>query len=104
MAEQTASSLLSQELLLSVAEQLKLPLLQIARQAEQGRLTGLTDSKAIQSTADSALQLIDNYVLGVRLSLDHQLLDIEPVSISSVLYDAGQQLDNLAKSYGVGLE
>jgi len=104
MVQPTESSLLSQELLLSVAEQLKLPLLQIARQAEHGRLTGLTDVTAIQVTADSALQLIDNYALGVRLNLDRQLLEIEPISISSVLYDTSQQLDSLAKSYGVNLE
>jgi hypothetical protein len=29
---------------------------------------------------------------------------MESVSVSSVLYDAGQQLDSLAKSYGVNLE
>lgn len=104
MAEQAASSLLSQELLLSVAEQLKLPLLQIARQAEHGRLTNNTDAGAIQVAADSALQLIDNYTLGVRLSLDRQLLETEPVSISSILYAARQELSSLAKSYGVNLE
>ncbi len=98
------SAALSQQLLLSVTEQLKLPLLQIARQAEHGQLTGQTDAASIQATADNALQLLDNYVLGVRLSLDHQQLDIEPVSIASVLYDTGQQLDSLAKRYGVGLE
>lgn len=104
MVQPVASSLLSQELLLSVAEQLKLPLLQIARQAEHGRLTNNTDAYAIQVSADSALQLIDNYSLGVRLSLDRQLLETEPISISSVLYDTTQQLDSLAKSYGVNLE
>lgn len=104
MVQPVASSILSQELLLSVAEQLKLPLLQIARQAEHGRLTNDTDARAIQVSADSALQLIDNYALGVRLSLDRQLLETEPISISSVLYDASQQLDALAKSYGVNLE
>lgn len=104
MTRLSAPSGLSQELLLSVAEQLKLPLLQIARQAEHGQLQGQADIAAIQATADNALQLIDNYVLGVRLSLDHQYLETEPVSIASVLYDAGHELDSLAKSYGVGLE
>jgi len=104
MTRQAESSILSQQLLLSVAEQLKLPLLQIARQAEHSHLGGHIDPANIQATADSALQLIDNYILGVRLSLDPYQLDIEPVSISSVLYDTGQQLDSLAKSYGVGLE
>ena len=104
MGQPVTSSLLSQELLLSVAEQLKLPLLQIARQAENGRLTNQFDPTVIQVTANSALQLIDNYTLGVRLSLDRQLLETEPISISSVLYDTTEQLASLAKSYGVNLE
>jgi hypothetical protein len=92
---------LSQELLLSVAEELKLPLMQIARQAELGNKASLG---IIQTSADTALKLIDNYVLGVRLAVQPEQFDIEPVSVSSVLYDAGQQLDNLAKSYGVELQ
>jgi hypothetical protein len=99
-----ATPILSQQLLLSVAEELKLPLLQIARQAEQARLTGKTDPAAIQVTAESALRLLDNYALGVRLALEPEEMAIESVSVSSVLYDAGQQLDALAKSYGVELE
>jgi hypothetical protein len=103
--EDDQSPILSQQLLLSVTEELKLPLLQIARQAEQGRLTGQADLAQIQSTADTALRLLDNYALGVRLALEPQEnLAVESVSVSSVLYDAGQQLDALAKSYGVGLE
>jgi len=95
---------LSQRLLLSVAEELKLPLLQIARQAEQGQLAGGTDLATIRATADSALRLLDNYSLGIRLALEPEAMAVESVSVSSVLYDAGQQLDSLAKSYGVGLE
>lgn len=98
------SPMLSQQLLLNVAEQLKLPLLQIARQAEYGRLTKQPDLKMIQSTADTALHLLDNYLLGVRLNLADRQLSVEPVSIASVLYDAAQQLDGFAKSYGVALE
>lgn len=98
------SPVLSQQLLLSVAEELKLPLMQIARQAEQGRLTGQTDLQTIQSTADSALRLLDNYALGVQLALNPEPLDLEAVSVSSVLYDTGQQLTTLARNYGVDLE
>jgi hypothetical protein len=99
------SPILSQRLLLGVAEELKLPLLQIARQAEQAGLNGSqTDLTVIRATADGALRLLDNYALGVRLALDPERLEIEPVSVSSVLYDTGQQLDALAKSYGVELE
>ena len=104
MADRQQASVLSQQLLLSVAEQLKLPLLQIARQAEIGLLTNESDLRTIQTTADTALRLLDNYVLGVRLALDAQALTIEPVSVSAVLYDSGQELSRLAQNYGVDLE
>jgi hypothetical protein len=90
----------SEELLLSVAEELKLPLMQIARQAEQAN----TDPRIIRNTAEAALQLLDNYALSVRLKSQPALFEKEPVSVSSVLYDTGQQLDALAKNYGVELE
>ncbi|MEK7059367.1 MAG: hypothetical protein AAB971_01270 [Patescibacteria group bacterium] len=98
------SPILSQELLLSVAEELKLPLLQIARKAEQQELTGESDLSTIRATADSALRLLDNYVLGVRLALEPEPLAVESVSVSSILYDAGQELSAMAKNYGVELE
>ncbi len=99
--EGVAQPMLSQELLLTVAEELKLPLLQIARQAELGNPAGLT---SIQTSANTALRLLDNYSLAVRLAMRGNHLDLESVSVASVLYDAGQQLDGLAKSYGVELE
>jgi hypothetical protein len=96
--------ILSQQLLLGVAEELKLPLLQIARQAEHAQLTGQTDFRKLQATADTALKLLDNYALGVQLAMEPESLGTESVSVSSVLYDTGQQLDALAKNYGVSLE
>ena len=101
---QAEPSILSQQLLLHVAESLKLPLMQIGRQAEYGLQSGQSDLQTIQSTADSALRLLDNYALGIRLSFESHHLDSESVSVSSVLYDAGQDLDALAKRYGVTLE
>jgi hypothetical protein len=100
------ASVLSQNLLLSLAEQLKLPLLQIARQAE---LDGLRHSSKtvpqIRVTADSALKLIDSYVLGVQLATQEAgFFEAEPVSISSVLYDAAAELTPFAKSYDVKLD
>jgi hypothetical protein len=95
---------LSQQLLLHVAEELKLPLQQIARQAEFGLLTGEGDLGAIQNTADMAMRLIDNYAFGLRLALEPEQLVVEPVSVSSVLYDSCQELNGLAKRYGVHLD
>lgn len=102
------SPALSDQVLLSIAEQLKLPLLQIARQAELSKLAGTstqTGLKSIQVTADMAVRLLDNYLFGARLALEERyMLELEPVTVSSVLYDAGQQLDAMAKLYGVELE
>lgn len=97
---------LSQHLLLSLAEQLKLPLLQIAREAELQMLYAETcNTVGIQTTAETALKLIDGYILSVQLALDAQAgLELEPVSVSSVLYDAGHQLSALAKAYDVDIE
>lgn len=91
------------ELLLSVAEELKLPLLQIAREAERGSAAP-ADLARIQATAESALRLVDSYTLGVRLALEPAELAFESIAVSSVLYDAGQQLAALAKNYDVSLE
>ncbi len=102
--QEGASAVVSQQLLLNVAEELKLPLLQIARQAEHGQLTGEPDLSMIQATADTALRLLDSYVVGVRLNLAGEQLELEPVSVASVLYDTGHELDSFAKSYGVALE
>ena len=98
------SPVLSQQLLLSVTEELKLPLMQIARQAEQAKPLKPADLVLIQTTADAALKLLDSYALGLRLALQTEHLTIEPVSVSSVLYDTGQQLEALAHNYGVELE
>ena len=104
--EHLTAPVLSQHLLLSIAEQLKLPLLQIARQAELAQLSPLpADLGRIQTTADMALHLLDSYVLGVQLATDERkLFETEPVSISSVLYDAGAQLAPIAKAYDVTLD
>lgn len=105
MGRKAAEPLVSQQLLLGLAEQLKLPLLQIARRAELSSFGQEVDVAAIQATADSALRLIDSYLLGVRLAENGQeALALEPVSVSSVLYDTAHELSSIAKFYGVHLE
>lgn len=96
--------ILSQQLLLGVAEEIKLPLLQIARQAEHAQLSGTANLAQIRASAQTALQLLDNYSLGVRLAQATHELEIEAVSVASVLYDTSQELDAMAKQYGVKLE
>jgi hypothetical protein len=103
---EASAPVLSQHLLLSVAEQLKLPLLQIARAAELAQLNAEASNLGhIQTTADMALHLLDSYLLGVQLATDQaQMFEIEPVSVSSVLYDVGTALQPMAKTYDVELQ
>lgn len=108
MQEHSASQ--SQEvtgLLRSVAEQLKMPLTTIARQAELGQLTGdvqLTDLAVIRTHAVAALTLVDSYLLGLQLLKEQSVLALEPVSVSSLLVETAHQLDGIAKQYNTRLE
>jgi K+-sensing histidine kinase KdpD len=95
------------ELLRSVAEQLKLPLTTIARRIELAQLlehiepAGLV---AIHSQAVAALNLVDSYMLGLALLRDQGVLALEPVSVSSVLTETAHDLEGFAKQYGVVIE
>ncbi len=89
-----------------MVEQMKLPLMQVARMTELAQMqqpgAPLLD---IQITADAAVQLLDNYIFGVRLaSHEAELEELEPITVASVLYNAGQKLLPVAKAYGVQLE
>lgn len=84
----------------ALAEEIKLPLVQISRQAELG--VSKSSALDIETSADSALRLIDGYLLSV--SLQQKLLELEPVSVSAVLYDSASQLQQLAKQYDCRLE
>jgi hypothetical protein len=111
-----------------MAEELKLPLQYIARQAElqtmqllaaktshkasnnaAGIIIGDADTRIclrdIQTSADMSLQLLDSYLLSMRLSMEPTtVLALEPVSVSAVLYDTAGQLRDVAKQYGVTLD
>ncbi len=105
-ARQTKDYLLPHQLLLSIAEQMKLPLLQIARQAELVNLSrDLKDISGIQALATNALQLLDAYSLSLQLKNNAGFeLAPETTSVASVLYDANRQLQALARMYNVQLE
>lgn len=90
-------------LMVNLAEQLKLPFIQIQKQAELLSEDN-PDIVSIENSASYALQLIDNYLLGLKLNQQKLALEREPVSIAAVLYDSGQLLNNLAREYDVKLE
>jgi len=95
-----------ERLLQLLAEQIKLPLMQIARQAE---LASVSDQPikllgVIEDTADSSLKLLDSYLLSLRLAGVKSSIQLEPVSVSAVLNETAQSLSNLAKQYDCKLE
>lgn len=94
----------SARLLLNVAEELKMPFLQIAKKAEIGQMGSEPELFSIQVAAETALNLLENYTLGVRMQLDDYEAHLEPVSVPAVLYETSTRLSSLAKSYGVSLE
>ncbi len=94
-----------ERLLAALAEHIKLPLLQIARRSELARTSDQqqTHLEAIQLTADTALQLLDNYLLSTQLAHMPEL-ELEPVSVASVLTETAHQLARLAERYQCELE
>lgn len=95
-------------LFLGVAEQLARPLLTLSRISE---LASSDDPKQashywqmVQGIADSSLQLVESYSLSLRVHGKLTPLALEPVTISSLLYDAAESLAPFASRYGVRLE
>jgi hypothetical protein len=94
----------SERLLRALAEQLKVPLLQIAREAELGQLTDTRASlKHIEYTADMALGLVDSYLLSVQLQALPSL-ELEPISLSAMLQDTVHKLHGMAQQYNCEVE
>ncbi len=88
-----------ERLLVALAEQLKLPLLQIARSAELAQLEGAEQlSTGTLQIAQSALQLIDSFLLGT--ATEQGSLALEPVSLSALVTDTAHELSPFAKQYG----
>ena len=95
-----------ERLLQLLAEQMKLPLLQIARQAELAQMSRRPRQflETIEDTADSSLKLLDSYLLSLRLARTHTSIQLEPVSVAAVLSETAEALAKLAKQYDCKLE
>jgi len=93
-----------ERLLVAIAEQLKFPLLQIARSAELGRQHNIDQHANIEAIAEASLKLVDGYILANQLSRQQLTLELEPVSISSVLHDTAHNMYQLAKQYDCELQ
>lgn len=87
----------TERLLAAVAEQLKMPLMQIARNVELADQASLGEASL---AAERGLKLIDSYLLATQ----QQSLELEPVSVSSVLYDVMDDLSQLASRHHCELQ
>jgi hypothetical protein len=89
---------------LALAEQLKLPFLHISQHMELVRLGNDVRPEHVESVADMAMHLIDSYLLSRQLSRSQTSLQLEPVTVSSVLQAAAERLDKIAKEYECDIE
>jgi len=97
-----------ERLFLSLAEQLSRPLLQVSQLAELAAGDDPETAKlrwqAVQAVSQSSLQLVEGYALSLRVQGKVTPLALEPVTVSSLLYDTAQALQPFARQYGVSLE
>ncbi|HSX05616.1 MAG TPA: hypothetical protein VLF69_04065 [Candidatus Saccharimonadales bacterium] len=97
-----------ERLFLCLVEQLSRPFLQVARLGELAATE--PPKKAAQhwelarTIASSSLQLVESYALSLRLHGSVTALNLEPITVSSLLYDTAQALQPYARQYAVGLE
>lgn len=94
-------------LFLALAEELKSPLLRIARHAELLALSGGANEglSSMRMNADMTLQLLDSYLLSLQLKREPEsTFAVQPVSVSAVLHEARSQLADIAREYAVELE
>lgn len=97
-----------EKLFLGLAEQLTRPLLAVAQISElagaDDRGLSLERWRTVQAIVESSLQLIDSYSLSLRVHGKVSGLALEPVTVSSLLYDTASILTPYARQYGVTLE
>lgn len=92
-------------LMRALAQELRLPLIQIARKSELDQLKNdPTNLKDIEVTAGAALRLIDSYLFTTEILLGQQHLNLEPVSASAILYDTAEYLRGIARLYDCNID
>lgn len=97
-----------ERLFVSLAEQLSQNFLKITRIAETAPFSdGATQElqwALVHDVAESAMLLTESFALNARLVQHLVTPQLEPVTVSALLYDAAQQLVPLAKRYGIELQ
>lgn len=82
----------------SIAHELRVPLLNIARLSELQQSASRPSFEAIETIADSILKLLDSYLIAARYTNEQIKLELEPVSLSAVMYDVAHYMDRLSRA------
>lgn len=95
-----------EQMLGSLARELKHPLTYIARHAELSAMENGQQPAfaAVSQSAASALMLIDSYLLSARSEYGQLQLPMEPVGLGGVLYDVAQALQQTAQERNCTIE
>ena len=97
-----------ERLFLGLAEQLARPLLTVSRLSELAAAgdpqASLEHWQVVRAVADSSLRLVESYALSLRVRGSITSLQLEPVTISSLLYDTAERLAPFARQYSVTVE
>lgn len=104
--EQNNDAIAAQKrLLFSLAESLRLPLLQVARQAELAQLSKRPKPilKNIELTADASLRLLDSYLLSLQLAHDPKT-PLSQVSVATILDKTAGELQKQAGLYNCNVQ
>lgn len=103
-----ASTSASGLLFAALAEQVKQPFMTVAHavelsQTNPDKLELARLLETIRLTSESAMKLIDGYLLSVQLQQGPGL-PLEPVSLGSIVYDTAQRLTQYARAHDCELE
>lgn len=103
--QKSYSDLELKNLFFSLAEDLKLPLIQISRIAEFSKNNNETKLlRQIEAIADNSLHLIDSFILNSSLQNLGNLESLQPVSINASLQDSAHLLSKYAENNNCNIE
>ncbi|HUB93081.1 MAG TPA: hypothetical protein VMB52_01115 [Verrucomicrobiae bacterium] len=91
-----------ERLFLGLVEQLTRPLLAISHLSEVATMS--EDWQTVRVLANSSLRLAEGYALSLRVHGKVAPLQLEPVTVSALLYDAAEGIEPFAQRYGVSVE
>jgi hypothetical protein len=92
-------------LLLALAECMKTPLLKASRTAELARMTkDFTKIEDIEFVSDMGIDLIESYILSLKMQLAGDAMPLESVSLSATLHDVAHTLQKMDTSTSFDIE